>query len=136
MPPEQAIAEAFRVLKSKGLLVITSPNRDSLHLRINRMLGYSDFKCSFDHIKEFTFQEASEMLVKTGFVINRTSGVFCQPYWGIPGIDAQVRPLTDNDPKTIEILREIGERVGAEYAFCFVISCYKPDRSEQKLTKY
>lgn len=60
-----------------------------------------------------------------GFVISKTSGVFCQPYWGIPVIDSQVRNLTDNDPQMIEMLRDLGNRIGAEYAFCFVISGYK-----------
>lgn len=44
--PQKAIREAFRVLRKGGLLVVTSPNRNSLHLRVNRMLGYPDFKCS------------------------------------------------------------------------------------------
>jgi len=48
------------------------------------------------------------------------------PYWGIPDIDLYVRHLTDNDPEMIELLRKLGERVGAEYAFQFVILCIKP----------
>lgn len=123
--PEKALAEAYRVLKPNGILVVTSPNRDSLHLRVNRMLGNPDFKCSFDHIKEFTFAEASAIIAKMGFVISKTSGVFCQPYWGIPVIDSQVRSLTDKNPQMIEMLRDLGNRIGAEYAFCFVISGYK-----------
>jgi ubiquinone/menaquinone biosynthesis C-methylase UbiE len=125
--PQMAIKEAFRVLKAGGLFVVTSPNRDSLHLRVNRMLGYPDFKCSFDHIREFTFSEAREMLIENGFIIKDTGGVFLQPYWGIKGIDEHVRHLTDNDPQMVEMLRDLGERVGAEYAFCFVILCVKPE---------
>lgn len=123
--PQNAIREAYRVLKPGGFFVVSSPNRDSLHLRINRILGYTDFKCSFDHIKEFTFQEAVDMLTKGGFKIKTTKGVFLQPYWGISMIDQHVRHLTDNDPQTVEILRDLGERVGAEYAFCFVILSIK-----------
>ncbi|MDB9319774.1 MULTISPECIES: class I SAM-dependent methyltransferase [Cyanophyceae] len=124
--PINCIKEAFRVLKTGGTFVVTSPNRDSLHLRVNKMLGYEDFKCSFDHIKEFTFQEAVEMLTQTGFQIKDTKGAFLMPYWGINNVDSPVRHLTDNDPVTVEILRELGDRVGAEYAFCFIIICVKP----------
>lgn len=124
--PIDCIKEAFRVLKSGGIFVVTSPNRDSLHLRVNRMLGYEDFKCSFDHIKEFTFQEAAEMLTEVGFKIQDTKGAFLMPYWGIRNVDSPVRHLTDNDPIMVEMLRELGDRVGAEYAFCFIIICVKP----------
>jgi len=125
--PGDCIKEVFRVLKPNGQFIVTSPNRDSLHLRVNRMLGHSDFKCSFDHIQEFTFQEAAEMLKEEGFEIKKTAGAFLMPYWGIAGIDSYVRNLTDNDPKMVEVLRDLGERVGADYAFCFVILCVKPE---------
>ena len=124
--PSACIKEVFRSLKPGGQFALTSPNRDSLHLRVNRMLGYQDFKCSFDHVKEFTFQEAIDMLIEVGFVIEETGGVFLQPYWGIPGIDQHIRHLTDNDPQMVEITRQLGARVGAEYGFCFVISARKP----------
>ncbi|MBD2388195.1 class I SAM-dependent methyltransferase [Cylindrospermum sp. FACHB-282] len=124
--PIDCIKEVFRVLKSGGIFVVTSPNRDSLHLRVNRMLGYEDFKCSFDHIKEFTFQEAAEMLTQVGFKIKDTKGAFLMPYWGINNVDLPVRHLTDNDTTMVEMLRELGDRVGAEYAFCFIIICVKP----------
>jgi ubiquinone/menaquinone biosynthesis C-methylase UbiE len=124
--PIDCLKEAFRVLKSGGMFVVTSPNRDSLHLRVNRMLGYQDFKCSFDHVKEFTFQEAVSMLTQVGFEIKDTKGAFLMPYWGINNVDSSVRHLTDNDPIMLEMLRELGDRAGAEYAFCFIIICIKP----------
>ncbi len=124
--PRKAIKEAFRVLKPKGLFLVTSPNRDSLHLRVNRMLGHADFKCCYDHIKEYSFREAEEMLTTEGFTIKKTRGLFLLPYWGIPDIDLHVRHLTDNDPQMIEMLSVLGERAGAEYAFEFAILCAKP----------
>ncbi|MGB9715441.1 MAG: class I SAM-dependent methyltransferase [Thermodesulfovibrionales bacterium] len=123
---QKMLKESFRVLKPGGKLLISSPNRDSLHLRVNRMLGYADFKCSIDHVKEYSYSEMVNMLTNEGFRIQDTAGVFLQPYWGIPKIDEHVRHLTDNDPEMVEMLRRLGELVGAEYAFCYVILAVKP----------
>ena len=121
------LQEAFRVLKPGGSILITSPNRNSLHLRINRMLGYEDFTCSFDHIRELTYEEIEQLLLELGFEIANTSGVFLQPYWGIPGLDEHVRCLTDDDPIMVDMLKELGRRCGAKYAFCYVIKAEKPN---------
>lgn len=66
------------------------------------------------------------MISEAGFGIKETGGVFLQPYWGVPGLDEHVRSLTDDDPQMVEMLRDLGERVGAEYAFCYVIAAVKP----------
>jgi anaerobic magnesium-protoporphyrin IX monomethyl ester cyclase len=124
---KRMLQEAFRVLKPGGDILITSPNRNSLHLRVNRMLGYKDFTCSFDHIKELTFKEAEKLLLEVGFKITNASGVFLQPYWGIPGIDEHVRHLTDNNPTMVNMLKELGQLCGAKYAFCYVIKAEKPN---------
>jgi len=127
---ERTLEEAFRVLKPGGYILITSPNLTSLHLRVNRMLGYKDFKCSFDHIKEFTFEKAEKLLSETGFKVTNTAGVFLQPYWGIPGIDEHVRHLTDNEPEMVDILKELGSLCGAKYAFCYIIRAEKPNNGK------
>ncbi|HEW79880.1 MAG TPA: methyltransferase domain-containing protein [Phycisphaerales bacterium] len=123
---KQTLQEAFRVLKPGGNILITSPNRDSLHLRVNRMLGHKDFTCSFDHIRELTYGEAEKLLLEVGFKITNTSGLFLKPYWGIPGVDEHVRHLTDNDPIMVDMLKELGRLCGAKYAFCYVIKAVKP----------
>ena len=44
-----------------------------------------------------------------------------------PGVvDDPVRPLTDRDPRMLELLQELGRRVGPEYAFGYVIAAEKP----------
>jgi radical SAM superfamily enzyme YgiQ (UPF0313 family)/2-polyprenyl-3-methyl-5-hydroxy-6-metoxy-1,4-benzoquinol methylase len=124
--PSRCVAEAFRVLKPGGSIVASSPTRDSLHLRVNRLLGHPDFKCSYDHIREFTTAELRGLLMKAGFRIRDEAGVFLMPYWGIPAVDDPVRRLTDDHPVLLEDLRQLGRRAGAEYAFIAVIAAEKP----------
>ncbi len=123
---KSTLSEAYRVLKPGGCILVTSPNRNSLHLRINRLLGYKDFTCAFDHIKELTFEEAEQMLLETGFQIIDTNGIFLQPYWGVQGLDEHVRHFTDNDPDTVSMLRDLGRLCGAKYAFGYLIKAQKP----------
>ena len=118
----QVCSEIARVLVPGGRLVLTSPNRDSLHLRMARALGHPEFLCSMDHIRELTYGECCDVLSATGFRIVETAGVFLMPYWGIPGVDGPVRTLTDRDAETIALFRDLGRRVGPEYAFCYVIA--------------
>ena len=54
------------------------------------------------------------------------AGVFLMPYWGIPDVDDRVRPLTDDHPLLLEDLRQMGRRVGADYAFIAVLAAEKP----------
>jgi radical SAM superfamily enzyme YgiQ (UPF0313 family)/2-polyprenyl-3-methyl-5-hydroxy-6-metoxy-1,4-benzoquinol methylase len=124
--PAACVREAFRVLRPGGVFVLSSPNRDSLHLRVNRMLGHPDFTCSYDHMREFGYGEMTAMLEGAGFTIRESAGVFCMPYWGIPQVDDPVRPLTDGDGRMLTLLRDLGRRVGPEYAFGYVIAAVHP----------
>ena len=120
------IAEIHRVLKPGGRVLVSTPNANSLHLVMSRKLGYPTFKTSFQHIREFTFDEVCDLLQQAGFVMSRSEGVFLYPYWGIPGIDQIARPIADSDPELIEVMRELGRRVGPEHAYLFIILAEKP----------
>lgn len=122
----KAVAEWFRVLKPGGTLVLTTPNRDSLHLRMNRALGHPDFKCSYDHTHELTFSECLGLLTEAGFTIKATAGSFLMPYWGIPKVDGQVRHLTDQNADVIQWFKALGDACPPEFAFCMVIQAVKP----------
>lgn len=128
--PQKCLKEIERVLKPGGVMVLTSPNRDSLHLRVNRMLGHGDFMCSIDHIKEFSFREMMAMIKQAGlYAIDNgwdTAGIFLMPYWGIPGMSSDIRQLSDNGLAMVELMRQLGQIVGPEYAFCYVIRAIKP----------
>jgi ubiquinone/menaquinone biosynthesis C-methylase UbiE len=123
---QRLIHEAIRVLKSGGCLLLNAANRDSLHLRVIRSLGYQEFKTNYQHIQEFYLSELQNMLVNTGAVIQEVKGSFLIPYWGVPGVDASIRALTDHKPEVIEALKELGHQVAPEYTYTFFIACTKP----------
>lgn len=118
---EIVMKEVARVLKPGGVLMTTIANRDSLNQFMTRKLGYPEFVTNYQHIKEFSFEESKALLNHAGLDIINSSGIFLFPYWGIPGIDHLVRHLTDNDAETVELMRILGERVGAEHAYASVL---------------
>jgi 2-polyprenyl-3-methyl-5-hydroxy-6-metoxy-1,4-benzoquinol methylase len=117
----RVIAEIKRVLKPGGYLLVTTANSNSLHLIMTRKLGYPSFKTSFQHVKEFSFDEVRTLLQDSGFTVTRSGGMFLFPYWGIPGVDQIVRPVTDSDPEMVELTRELGRKVGPGYAYSVVV---------------
>lgn len=119
------IAEASRVLRPGGELLLTFANRNSLNLVINRKLGYPDFPTNHQHVREFTLAEVTTMLNAVELEIESTSGIELRPYWGVPGIDGVVREIIDEDEEVVEMLRVLGPRVGVEYAYLGVVVARK-----------
>jgi len=122
---QRMIREAIRVLKSGGCLLLNAANRDSLHLRIIRSLGYQEFKTNYQHIQEFYLSELKTLLVDTGAEIQEIRGSLLIPYWGVPGVDASIRNLTDHKPEVIQILHELGHQVAPEYTYTLFVACTK-----------
>lgn len=121
--PDKAMAAVARCTKPGGCLILTTPNRDSLHLRINRLFGHADFTCNPEHLREYTLGGLAQLLNRHGFEIEETRGLFLLPYWGIPEFEAasSVRHMTDHNPTVIEWLRDLGDHVPPEYAFCIML---------------
>lgn len=124
--PRLCMAEIFRVLRPGGVFLLSTPNRDSLHLRLNRKLGHDDFMCSGDHIKEFTFDETVTMIKDAGLTIETTEGVLLMPYHYVKDVfPSQVDALESKDPEFVNWLRILGHRAGPEYTFGFIIVASK-----------
>lgn len=124
---ERVLGEVCRVVRPGGCIMLSSANRDSLHLRLMRALGFPEFKTSFQHVREYTLREVSEMLARFAMEVEETRGVFLYPYWGVPVIDDCVRQATDHDAELIETLRTLGRLAGAEFAYTFVLRARKRD---------
>ncbi len=69
--PAKFLAEAGRVLKKGGTLIITTPNRGSL---INKI--FHNYETPI-HISLMNFGELGQVLVENGFEVEER---FCQPY--------------------------------------------------------
>ena len=122
---EKVIAEVSRVLKPGGLALLTVANRDSVNQVLTRKLGYPEFVTNYQHIREFSYAETVDLLNRNQLEVKQTRGIFLYPYWGVPGVDEIVREITDEDPEFVELMRRLGERVGAEHAYCSVVLARK-----------
>jgi SAM-dependent methyltransferase len=122
---ERVIAETARVLRPGGAVLLTVANRDSVNQVLTRKLGYPEFVTNYQHIREFSYAETLSMLEANHLQIEKTRGIFLYPYWGVPRVDEFVREVTDEDPEFVELMRELGEKVGAEHAYCSVVLARK-----------
>lgn len=111
------LREIARVLKPGGELLVTYANRNSMNQVITRKLGYPEFMTNHQHIREFSAGDIVDLLSRLGLEVFETGGVGLLPYWGIPGIDEVVRTLTDDDPEVVQMMRVLGARGGADYAY-------------------
>lgn len=103
-----------------GFFVLTTPNRDSLHVRMARKLGFEPPFCAEDHTYEFGHEELDRIMLQSGFEKVAESGVGFAPYWALEAaLGHKMRQLTDTDPEIIGWLQSIGERC-PEFSFCQV----------------
>ena len=118
---DRVFAQMSRTLRPGGLVLATVANRDSVNQILTSKLGNPEFVTNYQHIREFSYAETLDLLRRHGFTLERSAGIFLYPYWGVPGVDEIVRNVTDNDPQFVELMRLLGERVGAEHAYCSVV---------------
>ncbi|MSO79140.1 MAG: class I SAM-dependent methyltransferase [Acidimicrobiia bacterium] len=122
------LREAARVLRPGGDLLVSFANLNSLNQVLTEKLGYPRFPTNSQHFREFTVAEVRGLLDDAGLEVRDTAGVTFFPYWGVPGVDEAVRAITDDDPEFVEMMSEIGRRVGAEYAYTGVVFAQRPVR--------
>lgn len=122
---ERMLREVYRVLRPGSQFHFDCTNRDSMHLRMIRKLGLPEFRGTYEHFREFGYSELTEILRSIGYTIEGGEGIFLLPYRGLPGVDARIDTLSQDDPEVVEMLRHLGERAGPEYGFEFVITASK-----------
>lgn len=111
-----------QVMKRAGSLVLTTPNRDSLHCRMARKLGFEAPICATDHIHEFGYRELINCVEDTGFRRTASAGVHLAPCWALEGVIGHAyRQLTDNDVEVNTWLNKLGAAC-PEFAF---IQCHR-----------
>ena len=125
MDADAVFAEIRRVLKRGGRLMATVANRDSVNQILMTKLGHPEFVTNYQHVMEFSYRETLDLFARYKFELDRTAGIFLYPYWGVPGVDEVVRKITDEDPEFVELMRLLGERAGAEHAYCSVVLAHK-----------
>jgi len=95
--PDHFLDEVYRVLKPKGILVLTTPNLASLHNRIALLLGFQPFPLgvslrfnigrliehaegpqSLDHVRVFTLRALKKLLELHNFKILEIKGSTAQ----------------------------------------------------------
>jgi len=121
----RVLPEIARVTRPGGKFFMTVSNSEGVNQIMSRKLGLGDFVTNYQHVREFSYPEIEAMLAQHGFSLLRSGGIFQFPYFGVPGIDAVVRHLTDHDPEVVEMFRVLGRRCGPEYAFAFAVLAEK-----------
>lgn len=81
-----ALAEAVRVLKPCGTLIVTAPNHDRINRRILRSFGLNP-PSNPEHLREYTLNGLAEKLSGLGLGVREKTG--CGFYW----FDAVARVL-------------------------------------------
>lgn len=122
---EETFGEITRVLRPGGTLLVTSANRDSLHLRLARAIGRAEHVTNNQHVSELTYTELVELLTSHGFEVTRSEGVLLFPFFGVAGVEEPVREAVDEDPELVAALREMGSLVGAAHAYLSVVVATK-----------
>jgi 2-polyprenyl-3-methyl-5-hydroxy-6-metoxy-1,4-benzoquinol methylase len=115
------LREAARMLVPGGWLLLSFSNTGSVNQVIAEKLGHPRFVTNHQHFREFSLEEITGLLHDSGLDVRETAGINLYPYWGVPRLDDVVRPVTDDDPEVVEMMRELGRRVGAEYAYTGVV---------------
>ncbi len=69
--PRHGLAEFNRVLRGRGTLILTTPNR----LRLANLVDRSERPYSPDHLSEVSYDEAHALLGEAGFEVEHASGL-------------------------------------------------------------
>jgi len=120
--PGQALDNVRRQVKEGTTLILSTPNRDSLHARMHLKLGLGEAPyCSYDHVHEYGYNELIEFVSAHGWDFKASRGATFAPAWACEAaLGGAYRRATDLDPEVCEMMADIGRTAAPEYCFCVV----------------
>jgi SAM-dependent methyltransferase len=118
--PGPALDNVRRQVRPGTTLVLSTPNRDSLHCRMSAKLGLGEPPyCSYDHVHEYGYRELIAFVEAHGWAFDTARGATLTPLWACEhAVGNRFRQLTDNDPEVCDWFATIGRQMPAEFAFC------------------
>lgn len=125
--PAAFLRQAYDSLCPGGMLVLSAANRDSLHLRTNRLFGRDDLPDADDDLCAYGYSEMQAMVRDAGFIEERAIGVTLMPYHGVEGLFPEPVRQAENDNADFNAMLQIlGRRAGPDYAYGYVMKCRRP----------
>lgn len=119
------LAVVAELLGPGAPVVFTTPNTTGLHGFFAEKLGVQPPLVSWDHVREFGFEELGELLRTSGFDLGPAFGAGMSMVWGLEDLlGSSFRLLNDHDADTVALMQRLADAV-PELAFCQVRCAWK-----------
>jgi SAM-dependent methyltransferase len=121
--PGPALDNVRRQVQEGTTLILSTPNRDSLHVRMHELefgLGEAP-TCSYDHVHEYGYNELIEFVTAHGWDFKASRGAMFEPAWACEAaLGGAYRRSSDYSEQFNTWMADIGRTAAPEYCFCVV----------------